>query len=270
MCGVPGAGGTASGRMRPAPGVVGEEPKTVTIELPTAENPVVVIEGDCLDVLPMLPAGCVDACISDPPYGMNLDTDNSRFSGGTAGNIAKRGNGMGTGKGLPIIGDDKPFDPSPWIEFPRVVLWGFNHFASRLPVGTTLAWIKRFDEAFGSFLSDAELAWSKGGCGVYCRRDLSLTSETRNRFHPTQKPVGIMRWCIERAKVPEGGTILDPFAGSGTTGVAAILEGRRAILIEKDPAYCEIIRRRIAETLCRPVVLKDGRTVGQNLFAGAA
>lgn len=114
-----------------------------------------LICGDC----PTMGRIEADAVISDPPYGMNLDTDNSRFSGGNAASVCRRGNGVGTGNAAPIIGDAEPFDPSPWLDYERVVLFGSNHFASRLPVGTTLVWLKRNDAAFGSFLSDAEIAW---------------------------------------------------------------------------------------------------------------
>ena len=201
---------------------------------------VLLLHGDCREW-----SGKADAVVSDPPYGMNLDTDNSRFSGGHVASQAKRGNGIGTGEGKPILNDDKPFDPAPWLDFPAVVMWGVNHFAARVPVGTTLVWIKRNDPAFGTFLSDAELAWMKGGCGVYCRRDLSLQGESSDRLHPTQKPVGLMSWCMERAKVPEGATVLDPYAGSGTTLIAALETGRKAIGIEIDERWVEVARRRL-------------------------
>jgi site-specific DNA-methyltransferase (adenine-specific) len=199
--------------------------------------------GDCLEIAPTLTG--IDAVISDPPYGMDLDTDNSRFSGGQHGNIARRGNGQGNNR--PVMGDDEPFDPSPWIDYPAVVLFGSNHFAATLPVGTTLVWIKRYDEAFQSFLSDAEIAWMKGGHGVYCRRDLTMTAEAKIRRHPCQKPVGIMAWCIRMAKVYEGRTILDPFAGVGTTLVAAKSMGRRSIGIEIEERYCEITAKRLQQ-----------------------
>jgi len=201
--------------------------------------------GDCMDIAPTLQG--VDAVISDPPYGMNLNTDNSRFSGG----VAKRGNGIGTGKGKGIIGDDQPFDPSPWLAWEKVVLFGSNHFGARLPVGTKLVWIKRNDNAFGAFLSDAEEAWMKGGHGIYCKRDLSMNGEANTRQHPCQKPVSLMAWCMDKAKVPEGATVLDPYMGSGSTIIAAIRTGRKAIGIEKDPehfnAAVERIRRELAQ-----------------------
>ena len=200
-----------------------------------------VYQGDCLDVLPTLTG--VDAIITDPPYGMRWNTDATRFSGGHRASAEKRGQGRNWEHG--VAGDDRPFDPSPWLSFPRVVLWGCNHFASRLPVGTTLVWIKRNDAAFGSFLSDAELAWMKGGHGVYCRRDLSMNAEATRRGHPTQKPVSLMAWCMDRAKVPAGATVLDPYCGSGTTGVACLNTGRRFIGVEIDPGYFDIACRRL-------------------------
>ncbi len=199
--------------------------------------------GDCLKILPHLSG--ISAVITDPPYGMNLNTDNSRFSGGNTASVLKRGRGKGTANGAPILHDDEPFDPSPWLNFDKVVLWGVNHFGQRVPVGTQLVWIKRFDKAFGSFLSDAEIAWMKGGHGVYCKRDLTLNGEALTRVHPTQKPVPLMAWCMEKAKVPEGATVLDPFCGSGSTGVACIQTGRKFIGIELDPDYFAIACRRI-------------------------
>jgi len=201
--------------------------------------------GDCLDVMRGLPDNSVDAVVTDPPYGMRWDTNSKRFSGGAPASQAKRGAGRDYGEG--VVGDDTSFDPSPWLAFPRVVMFGFHHFAARLPVGSVLVWIKRNDSAFGSFLSDAELAWMKGGHGVYCRRDLSMFAEARSRVHPTQKPVSLMEWCLDMAKVPEGATVLDPFMGSGTTGVACVRTGRNFIGIEIDETYYRIAEKRIAE-----------------------
>ena len=214
-------------------------------------NHVTLYLGDCLEIAPTLTG--VDAVISDPPYGMNLDTDNSRFSGGNTASIARRGNGIGTGGGKGIIGDDEPFDPTPWLDYPAVVLFGSNHYAQRLPVGTTLVWLKRFDEGFGSFLSDAEVAWMKGGHGVYVKRDTSLKADEKNRLHQNQKPVPIMAWCLDMAKVPKGATVCDPYMGSGSTGIACLRTGRNFIGVEKDATHyataLERMRSEVEETL---------------------
>jgi hypothetical protein len=178
---------------------------------------------------------------------MDWNPETTRFSGGN--NPSQRSAGRNDRR--KVMHDDEPFDPSPWLAWDKVVLWGMHHFAQRLPVGSVLTWIKRNDEAYGSFLSDAELAWMKGGYGVYCRRDLSMNAETATRIHPTQKPVPLMAWCMDKAKVPEGATVLDPYMGSGSTIIAAIRTGRKAIGIEKDPEHfknaVERIKRELAQ-----------------------
>ena len=205
--------------------------------------------ADCLEVLPTI--GPVDAVVTDPPYGIGVDTDNSRFSGGTAGNIAKRGNGIGPAGGVPLTGDDKPFDPSVLLEHgEHQIIWGWNHFPDKLPRGTCLIWIKRHEEAFGTFLSDAETGWMSKGHGVYCKRDLSNNAIARERSHPTQKPVSLMKWCLDF--LPDAQTILDPFMGSGTTGVACANLGRRFIGIEIEPRYFDIACRRIRDAYAQP------------------
>lgn len=203
--------------------------------------------GDCREILPTL--GKVDAVVTDPPYGMRWDTDTTRFSGGN--NPARRSEGRNDQKA--IHGDDEAFEPRIWLNFPQVILWGSNHFAAALPKGSTLVWLKRLDGAFGSFLSDAEMAWERGGHGVYCHRDLSMNAETLIRAHPTQKPVGLMMWCAERTS----GTILDPFMGSGTTGVACARLGRRFIGIEIEPRYFDIACRRIEQAQRQGDMFRD-------------
>jgi site-specific DNA-methyltransferase (adenine-specific) len=203
------------------------------------DSAVTIYHGDCREILPELPK--VDLVLTDPPYGMDNNCDYSRFTRGRKGH----GKESSRQEHDQVIGDDEPFDPLPFIDYPRVILFGFNHFASRLPVGTTLIWIKRFDNGFGMFLSDAEVAWMKGGYGVYCRRDTSLFGEANSRRHPTEKPVNLMKWCI--LKAGGDGLILDPFMGSGTTLRAAKDLGRKAIGIEIEERYCEIAARRMEQ-----------------------
>lgn len=196
-----------------------------------------VIVGDCLEVMAGMDAGTIDAIVSDPPYGMNHKCDSTRFTGGNR----KFNQGI---KWPKILNDDKPFDPTYWLAWKKVILFGCNHYASKLPTGTTLVWVKRNEAAYGTFLSDAELAWMKGGHGVYCFKDTSYHS-SKQRFHPTCKPIPLMQWCIRKLKLKPGSTILDPFCGSGSTGVAAVREGMKFIGIELNPDYAEIARRRI-------------------------
>ena len=214
--------------------------------------------ADCLDVLPTLTG--VDAVVTDPPYGMRWNTKSRRFTGGV--NPALR-LGAGRSDWGDIHQDAQPFDPTPWLAFPRVVLFGYNHFAASLPVGTTLVWVKRSDALFGSFLSDAELAWMKGGRGVYCFRKqfpppVRMQQAGGRVAHPTQKPIELMAWCLDKAKVPSVATVLDPFMGSGTTGVACLQTGRRFIGIEIDPGYFDIACRRIEAAAAQQRFVLEG------------
>lgn len=191
--------------------------------------------GDCRDILPSLADEY--AVVTDPPYGMKW---NGKKTGGV-NSTGKRG--PTKHYGCRIEGDEMPFDPSHLLGFPEVIIWGANHFGRHLPVGTTLVWLKRYDDGFGSYLSDAEVAWMKGGHGVYCFRDISHQAEARlgQRVHPVQKPIPLMRWCIGKTS----GAILDPYMGSGTTGVAAVQMGRKFIGIEIDPAHFAMACKRI-------------------------
>ena len=223
--------------------------------------------GDCREILPTL--GKVDAVVTDPPYGIALDPDNTRFSGGDAARVAKRG--VGRAYAAPIVGDDQDFDPSFLLNAAREhIIWGWNNYPDRLPRGACLVWVKRNDEAFGSFLSDAETAWFSRGHGVYCFRDLTNNGITRERAHPTQKPVSLMRWCIERTR---GKTILDPFMGSGTTGVACVKLGRKFIGIEIEPKYFDIACKRIEAAYAQPDLFVSPpapKPVQTSLFGDAA
>jgi DNA modification methylase len=209
---------------------------------------VTIFCGDAREILPEMASGSVDLVLTDPPYGIALNTDNSRFSGGHVASVASLGNGRGTADGQPIANDDSPFDPSHLLIHGRdQIIWGWNHYADKLPGGACLVWLKRHDDAFGSFLSDAEVAWMSKGHGVYCRRDLSNNAITHQRVHPTQKPVPLMRWCL--TFFPKAGLVLDPYMGSGTTLLAARDMGKRAIGIEIEPKYCEIAVRRLQQSV---------------------
>lgn len=199
--------------------------------------------GDCLEIMPLLPP--VDLLLADPPYGMNYKCDMT--------SMAKRGAKYGGKKWDVAFDDSKPFDPEPFLKYPNVILWGYNHFAQRLPKGTVLVWIKVFDEGYGAFFSDAELAWMNRGEGVYCKRNTEMKGITKYRVHPTQKPVGIMKWCIQQSKYWDIAlTVLDPFLGSGTTLVACKELNRSGIGIEISEKYCAIAKKRLKAT-CKPL-----------------
>jgi site-specific DNA-methyltransferase (adenine-specific) len=205
--------------------------------------------GDCAAIAPSLDRAC--RVVSDPPYGMDWNTDSTRFTGGQH----KRGEGRADWGD--IKGDAEPFDPAPWLEFKSTVLWGANHYFQRLPVGKTLVWLKKPPHLYGTFLSDCEVGWASGGHGVFAHfRQFPPPSRMAendgvNVAHPTQKPLSLMRWCIEEFAAGPG-PVLDPFMGSGTTGVAAVGLGRHFIGIERDPAHFAVACRRIAEAVAQP------------------
>jgi site-specific DNA-methyltransferase (adenine-specific) len=203
-----------------------------------------LILGDCLEAMRGMPDASVGAIVTDPPYGVGHATNYGRFTG--QGNFAKQSRDY-----LPIEGDDSDFDPSPFLRYPKVILWGFNAFSDKLPKGSVLVWCKRRDSKIGKFLSDCELAWMKGGYGVYLFHHIwdgfDRETERGRALHPSQKPVALMRWCIERLRLPPSATVFDPYMGSGATGVAAVQLGFNFIGVEKDAGYFAIAERRIAE-----------------------
>ena len=204
-----------------------------------------VYHGDCREVLPEL--GKVDLVLTDPPYGVNLNPDNTRFSGGDSASVSRRGAGVASKDRMEIIGDDADFDPSFLLQYgKKQIIWGWNNYPDKLGRGACLVWIKKNDDAFGTFLGDAEVAFVSGGHGVFCHRDLSHTAEAHTREHPSQKPLKLFAWCVEKYS-KEGQTILDPFMGSGTTLRAAKDLQRKAIGIEMEEKYCEIAAKRLAQ-----------------------
>lgn len=213
-----------------------------------SQDGIVLYDQDCRDY--EIEA---DAIITDPPYGMDWNTDSTRFSGGTI----NRGTGRKDwGK---IAGDDAEFDPSRWLDFKHCALWGSNHYWKTLPVGTTLVWAKKHQQQWGSFLSDAEVGWVKGGHGVYLfsnpwnppARAIDAGGDVLRPvgIHPTQKPVALMAWTMQMAKVPEGARVCDPFSGSGTTAIACIRTRRKFIGFERDKVHFNTAKERIKREL---------------------
>jgi hypothetical protein len=153
-----------------------------------------------------------------------------------------------------LQGDDEPFDPSPFLRFPKVILWGALHYANKLPNSTSwLVWDKR-DGVASDDNADGELAWSNIGGPLrihrqlwkgICRAGRENIATQGDKLHPFQKPVSLMRWCI--SLVPDAQIILDPFAGSGSTLLAAKEQNRQFIGIEIEERYCEIAAKRMSQ-----------------------
>lgn len=198
--------------------------------------------GDCLDVMPLL--GPVGAVVTDSPYGIG-------YSHGGGGGKLARSTALAK---MPILGDDAPFDPSPWISQPAI-MWGANHFANSLPPSQAwLTWDKRCAD-YSNDQADCEMAWTNLGFPARMFRHvwngmLRGAESKTPRVHPTQKPVALMQWCL--GFLPDAETILDPFMGSGTTLVACAKLGRKGIGIELDESYFDIACRRVEEAYRQP------------------
>lgn len=207
-----------------------------------------IVLGDCLELLPQLSRDAV--VITDPPYGLAVET-NYRERKRTALALCN--------DFAPIVGDDKPFDPAPFLGFRTVVMFGANYFARHLPdTGAWLVWDKldglksRREIGF----SDCEFIWaSKGGASRILRHRwmgaMKATEQDERRVHPTQKPVSLLKRLISLYTKP-GETVFDPYAGSGSCGVAAIQTGRNYIGCEIDPHYHRIAEKRLREAAAQP------------------
>lgn len=190
--------------------------------------------GDCLEILPTL--GKVDAVLTDPPYGIDY---------------GNRGSFQAT-HGWRDLRENLTWDTErpPDTTFAAMlscsteqIIWGGNYFTDLLP--PTMRWLI-WDKGQENFsLADFEIAWcsqNKASRRLIYPRARALQEE---KTHPTQKPVAVIKWCL--GFLPNAQTILDPFMGSGTTGVACAKLGRKFIGIEIEPKYFGIACKRIED-----------------------
>lgn len=188
-----------------------------------------IICADCLEVLKSMPDKSVDLVLTDPPYGIGI----------AANPVRQRFEREAWDKAIPAR---EYFDEMRRVSRNQVI-WGGNYFAEYL--GNTkryLVWNKRQPENFT--LAMCEMAWTSFNSPA--KLFTQSVMEEGNEYHPTQKPVELMRWCLSKYS-DEGDTILDPFAGSGTTCVAAKILGRKYIGIEISPVYAAIARKRVEQ-----------------------
>lgn len=193
--------------------------------------------GDCLEILPTL--GKVDAVVTDPPYGIG---ENDR-------KVASRGKLAAPKDYGAFDWDATPCSPerlsamracSDWQ-----IIFGGNYFELP-PTSCWLVWDKQNGE---NDFADCELAWTnlkKAVRRVYWRWNGMIRKGHEDRVHPTQKPLGVMEWCLTHLPA-NAETICDPFMGSGTTGVACVKAGKKFIGIEREPSYFDIACKRISD-----------------------
>lgn len=206
-----------------------------------------LILADCAEVLPTLVERyCV---LTDPPYGIGKDGQ-VRTTGGNGGRKAYEFKGWDSEPPAAKI-----FDAMRALS-DDIIIWGGNYFADVLPAtGKWLVWDKgqRINQ------SDGELAWTSytGALRIKVLNRVELMTDGAE--HPTQKPIRLMDWCIGQFKNKEL-PVLDPFMGSGSSGVSATRQGRAFVGIERDPEYFALACKRI----------EDAQRQGDLFLEGAA
>ena len=216
--------------------------------------------GDCREVLPLI--GMVDAVITDPPYGIGYKPEWNKWDGSKSDYTE-------------VIGDDKEFDPSPFLNYPTVVFFGANYFSDKLPLGGWMCWDKRLDENKDAmFGSPFELAWfrsintSKKAIMIRVLHAGVINADSKvgnnqKRLHPTQKPVVVMEQIIDYV-TEDNDIVLEPFSGSGSTLIACENKNRICMAMEIDPSYVSMtLERWRKENKKQPVFIgncnsKDG------------
>lgn len=197
-----------------------------------------LILGDCREVLPGLPVH--DLLLTDPQYGIGRDKGMGGGGFDSTGRYAR--------KPRQYYGEWDEERPSA-DEFNRIicaskaaVIWGGNYFADLLPQGAKwLVWNK--EQVMPSY-SDAELAWTNlDGQSVKLLTIHCNKARIEMGYHPTQKPIALMEWCMSFAQSAQ--TVIDPFMGSGTTGVACVRLGKSFTGIERERKYFDIACERI-------------------------
>jgi len=187
--------------------------------------------GDCLEVMAGMEAGSVDAVVTDPPYGLTDWNNRGTNAGGPFDSeITQKWDRPITQKHISFI-----------LQISRhQILWGANHYLDLLTrTKQMFVWNKYIRRMH---FNDCEIAWASGWREA-CRM-FDYSPSRMKKVHPTQKPVALMKWCLEHLP-DDARTILDPFMGSGTTGVACMQTGRNFIGIEIDPDYFAIAEKRI-------------------------
>ena len=198
--------------------------------------------GDCMEIMPTL--GKVDAVVTDPPYGVG---ENSK-------KVASRVN-LAVPKDYGAFNwDSRPASEKQISEARHIsrhqIIFGGNYF-DLPPSSCWLVWDKQNGD---NDFADCELAWTnlpKAVRQIQWRWNGMIRKGDDVREHPTQKPVGVMEWCIRQLPA-DAESILDPFMGSGTTGVACAKMGRKFIGIELEPKYFDIACKRIEDAYAQP------------------
>ncbi len=191
-----------------------------------------LILGDCREVLPLLPKH--DLLLTDPPYGIGKDGQQKAIGG----------NGGRKEYEFLLWDGERPHEAvfEAMLSAASVhAIWGGNYFADLLPA--SMKWLV-WDKGQRINQSDGELAWTSQQSALRICTMNRVELLTDGAQHPTQKPVRLMTWCIQQ--LGPVASVLDPFMGSGTTGVACAQLGKSFTGIERERKYFDIACERIA------------------------
>jgi len=198
--------------------------------------------GDCREILPTLPQS--DLILTDPPYGIErFKTGGSRIYKHTD----EKANGLEWDRPIPqwlmLMLQD-------WAK--DLIVWGGNYYTMG-PARCFLIWDKQND---GRDFADCEMAWTSidAVARIFRKRPMNMDG---GKEHPTQKPIDLMAWCID--KVANAQTVCDPFMGSGSTGVACARMGLQFVGIERERKYFDIACRRIEQAYAQPRLFEDAK-----------
>jgi len=222
-----------------------EELEKAGIKAYYKDDAVFIINDDCRQVLPLIPSGYIDLCLTDPPYGIALDL---AWLSELHLAHSKPANRLD----MPIVGDTG-MDLNWVFNYPKWVTWGFPYISSVKATGW-LVWDKQpgLMNTDRTMTTPVEMAMTNCWKGFRLVRAIwagYMRDNGEQRFaHPTQKPQKVIDYCINKASELND-LVLDPFLGSGTTLVCAKKLGRRAIGVEIEERYCAIAVERLRQSV---------------------
>jgi DNA modification methylase len=194
---------------------------------------ITIYHGDCREILPSL--GRFGLLLTDPPYVIGASAGTGKY-----GREKWTATDSGWDFAVPTAAELTALCEAT----DRQIIWGGNYFALP-PTRNYFIWDKGAGFK-GRDFAECELAWCSWDANARIfARDPLASGDYRGKTHPTEKPVALMKWCIARSIT--AGPILDPYAGSGTTGVAAKDCGMEAVLVEREERYCEIAAKRLSQ-----------------------
>jgi len=205
-----------------------------------------IIHADCMDIMKDIPDKYFELAIVDPPYGIGMDGGNKFTRGKT---------GLASQPKYKPFGDDNCPEEEYWKNLFRIsknqIVWGANHFISKIPYDSP-CWIV-WDKQNGEYtVADCELAWTSFNSRVrqFTFRWVGMLQgnmkDKEIRIHPTQKPVALYRWLLQKYAKPND-KIIDTHSGSGSCAIACHLEGFEFLAIEKDEDYYKASVKRLEE-----------------------